>query len=365
MCPALDPPSPLDHSRAGRGVAAAVLLLATGALAHDADLLLLQMTRESASGELHELLTLTATSIERLAPLDRDRDGQLNADELQRGREAIELGVWEWMPLSAGGAPCRRLSSEARLKETFLELEARFRCGPGELRQTFRVLSVLPQGYRVVLRHAPGTGGQLFAEGSRQTLVIPAGEAGAASVRGWWGWVRLGLFHIFTGLDHLCFLWAILLVGGSFRRVLLMVTAFTLAHSLTLGATALELVQLSPRSARWVEAAIAASIVWVAVENLVLRQHRHRALVTFAFGLVHGFGFASVLKGYGLGEDAVAGLFGFNLGVELGQACLVSASWPLVRLLARRPQEGAWVVRLGSLAVLLAGGYWLWERLSG
>jgi hypothetical protein len=147
--------------------------------------------------------------------------------------------------------------------------------------------------------------------------------------------------------------------------VLLLVTAFTVAHSLTLGATALGFILLDESRTRWVEAAIAASIVWVAVENLVLREPRHRLVLTFLFGLVHGFGFASVLSGYGLGDEVVTGLLGFNLGVELGQAAVVAVLFPLVRLVQRRPRVYQRTVRALSLLILAAGGYWLFERVVG
>ena len=112
------------------------------------------------------------------------------------------------------------------------------------------------------------------------------------------------------------------------------------------------------------EVAIAASIVWVAVENLLLREHRHRVWLTFAFGLVHGFGFASVLLELGLGDDAALALAGFNLGVEAGQAAVVLATYPLVRLLARRPAVNRWTLRLGSGAILAAGAFWVVTRLG-
>ena len=113
------------------------------------------------------------------------------------------------------------------------------------------------------------------------------------------------------------------------------------------------------------EAAIAVSIIYVAVENLVLREHRHRALLTFLFGLVHGFGFASVLRGYGLGDAVVPGLLGFNLGRGAGQAVVVAVCCPLVRLAQRRPAVHLRTVRVLSSVILAAGGYWLVERALG
>ncbi|NVJ25474.1 HupE/UreJ family protein, partial [Myxococcus sp. AM011] len=175
----------------------------------------------------------------------------------------------------------------------------------------------------------------------------------------------LGLRHIFEGVDHLAFLLAVLLVGGGLKRVLLLVTSFTVAHSLTLGATALGWIVLDEGRVRWVEAAIAASIIYVAAENLVLKEHRHRALITFLFGLVHGFGFASVLAGYGLGDSVVKGLLGFNLGVELGQAIVVVVLLPPLRMLQRRPGLHRGAVRVLSVCILAAGGYWMVERALG
>jgi hypothetical protein len=102
----------------------------------------------------------------------------------------------------------------------------------------------------------------------------------------------------------------------------------------------------------------------VAVENLVKRQHRHRALITYLFWLVHGFGFASVLSGYGLGDQVVSGLLGFNLGVELGQALIVVALVPVMRLIQRRPSAHLWTVRVLSSVILMAGVGWLVQRLG-
>ena len=342
-----------------------VLGLAGSASAHDADLLYAQLWRPDAHGaEVSERITLTGDSLARLIPVDADGDGTLSQADLDARERALAVGVWDALPLDAGGQPCVRTATSAQLRESYVELGARFTCAPGELRQRFQVLSVLPSTYRVVLGSVvQGERGQRFADAAHPTLVVSGPEAPEPSGPSGLGeWVALGVSHIFGGVDHLAFLLAVLLVGGGLRRVLLLVTAFTVAHSITLGATALGYIPLDDVRARWVEAAIAASIIWVALENLVLRQHRHRALLTFLFGLVHGFGFASVLRGHGLGDSALKALFGFNLGVELGQAAVVAALLPLVRLVQRRPVWHLRTVRLLSLLILAAGGYWLVER---
>jgi len=355
--------------RTARLAAPLALLLAAGSAgAHDADILYAQLWRPEAGGpEVRERITLTAQTLALLIPADADGDGVLTQADVDARAPALAVGLWDAIPLSAGGQPCTRTGATARVRETFVELVAGFSCPPGELRQRFSLLSVLPPHYKVVLGSSvQGEQGQRFADASQPTLVVSEpGQAERESVSGLLEWVALGVTHIFAGVDHLAFLLALLLVGGGFRRVLLLVTAFTVAHSLTLGATALGFILLDEARTRWVEAAIAASIIWVAVENLVLREHRHRALLTFLFGLVHGFGFASVLSGYGLGDSVVTGLLGFNLGVELGQAVVVAVLLPLVRLVQRRPRVHLPTVRALSLLILAAGGYWFMERALG
>jgi hypothetical protein len=344
----------------------ALLLGAGVARAHDADIIYTQVKRTQAEApEVRVLLTMTASTLTQVLPADADGDGSVSQADLDSRRAALEVGLWDALPLTAGGSPCTRKEHTARERETFVELTATYQCPPGPLRQTYTVLSLLPSNYRVVLGSF-GEGGQLFADAQQPTLEIPErGPATPSSFSpGLGGWIQLGMKHIFEGIDHLAFLLALLLVGGSLKRVLWMVTSFTVAHSLTLGATALGFILLDPQLTRWVEAAIAFSIIYVAVENLLLREHRHRTLITFLFGLIHGFGFASVLGAYGLGEQVASGLLGFNLGVELGQALIVMALLPLIRLIQRRPKVNLWTVRVLSSVILCAGAGWLVQRLG-
>jgi hydrogenase/urease accessory protein HupE len=192
-----------------------------------------------------------------------------------------------------------------------------------------------------------------------QVPVTPATDYPTA-----WEFIKLGVEHIWTGYDHLLFLFALLVVCRSFRSIVGIISCFTLAHSLTLALATLNIVNLP---SRWVEAAIAASIVYVGVENLWRRgeEPKGRWALTFAFGLVHGFGFASVLRDLGVGAGAQGigmPLFTFNLGVEVGQIIIAAVVLPLVWQLRKRE----WFVRRGvatlSLIVACAGLYWLLER---
>lgn len=180
-------------------------------------------------------------------------------------------------------------------------------------------------------------------------------------------YLHLGVEHIFTGYDHIAFVFGLLVVAGAAglrrgaRRILGVVTAFTLAHSVTLIASALGWVALSPRI---VEPAIALSIVYVGVENLVHREPRHRFALTFGFGLVHGFGFASVLKEIGLPQKGLLlSLVSFNVGVEVGQLVVVAAVLPLLALIAD-PSLGSRLARPLIVAGVAVSAFALFRRFD-
>ncbi len=172
--------------------------------------------------------------------------------------------------------------------------------------------------------------------------------------------VWLGIEHIFLGYDHIMFLLALIAVGGRLRSLVKIVTAFTLAHSITLCLAALEMVMLP---AKWVEAGIALSIAYVALENFWLQRTEHRWILTFLFGLVHGFGFANVLRELGLPtEGLIASLLSFNIGVEVGQIAIVAVLFPGILWLNSKAfkQQVVWGV---SAVILLFGVGWFIERV--
>jgi hydrogenase/urease accessory protein HupE len=180
--------------------------------------------------------------------------------------------------------------------------------------------------------------------------------------------IPAGVHHIFIGPDHILFIIGLLLLGGSIGRLLKIVTAFTVAHSITLALAALNV--YNP-PARLIEPAIALSIVYVGADNLLVgKQGRDvRALIAFLFGFIHGFGFANVLKEFGLPSQALGwSLFAFNFGVEIGQACIVLAVAPLLEIIRRRdPHKDKRVyqrvITAGSVFIIMAGGYWFVERV--
>jgi hydrogenase/urease accessory protein HupE len=173
-----------------------------------------------------------------------------------------------------------------------------------------------------------------------------------------------GIYHIFTGPDHVLFIIGLLLLGGSTLRLLSIVTAFTIAHSVTLTIAALNVVN---PPARFIEPAIALSIVYVGIDNLMVssKSRDMRAWIAFFFGFVHGFGFASVLREFGLPRQALGwSLFGFNFGVEIGQACIVVVVASLLAALRKRNQAlSRGILVVGSVCVILAGSYWFIQRV--
>ena len=175
--------------------------------------------------------------------------------------------------------------------------------------------------------------------------------------------VPAGIHHILIGPDHLLFLIGLLLLGGSLRRLLLVVSAFTVAHSITLSLAALNLV--AP-PARLIEPAIALSIIYVGVDNLMVGRGRDvRAWIAFGFGFIHGFGFANVLREMNLPSRALGwSLFSFNLGVEIGQLLVVAVvATALLALRSRNEAAGRRLAVAGSLAVILVGAFWFVQRV--
>lgn len=205
-----------------------------------------------------------------------------------------------------------------------------------------------------VLRDGKPAGEAILSATSKPVVL---GENGTGALR---RFIPIGVEHIFFGADHIAFLLALLLPGGRWRSLLGIVTAFTIAHSVTLAMAVLGWVRPIP----WlVEGVIALSIVAAAGENLLSKGERGasvRAMYAAGFGLVHGFGFAGALGEVGLPEEVLGwALGGFNLGVEIGQLGIVLVVVPLLARMGHREM----VVRYGSMAIMAAGLYWTVTRL--
>lgn len=173
-----------------------------------------------------------------------------------------------------------------------------------------------------------------------------------------WRFFKMGVEHIFLGYDHICFLIALIVVSR-FREIVKIVTSFTVAHSITLILATLEVVSLPTRL---IETCIAATIVYVAIENLWIKDTRHRWWLTFFFGLVHGFGFANVLREMGLPTvGLIRCLLSFNLGVEFGQLVIAICLLPLAFAL-HHWKYGHRIAMGISILLAIFGSAWFIDR---
>jgi hypothetical protein len=294
---------------------------------------------------------------------------EASAERLAERAALVRAFMLRGIELSAGGEPCRHGDGALGVEGDRVAVTIDAVCGAGEraLRDTS-----LADGHQTVVT--------LASDGVEATSLLrnPGDAVGFAApasfiaVSGSFLWQ--GAVHLVTGYDHILFVMSLVLAAGlvareqgkrkALREVALIVSAFTLGHSITLVAAALGLVALP---AALVESAIAASIIVVAAMN-VLRPDSAlgRPQVALAFGLIHGFGFSSVLAEVGLpAAQHAAALFAFNLGIELAQLVVVAVLLvPLAWLAQQRFYRGV-VMQAGSCAIALCAGRWLLERALG
>ncbi len=346
-------------------LAALSALLPAVAAAHQGTISYAEL--EVAGAEVRMTLLVAYDDWLPVVDLDANHDGALAADEVRAQLPRLSAFVRARVDVAADGAPCVPEPAEVGLAErlgtAFTALRFVFRCQTpvrrlrvvsglfGREHPGHRTLATLRDEHGVLRQH-------VFGPGTETLDVVLAGE-----VRGPMDAVRqflvLGVEHIFTGYDHVCFLLGLLIVARGLGNVLGIVTAFTAAHTVTLVLATLGYVTLP---VRLVESVIALSITYVAVENVAGADPRRRWLLAFGFGLMHGFGFSNVLREMSIPRQVLAwSLASFNVGVELGQVAIVSLAYPLL-LLTRRTRWSAWVVRGASAAIGVAGLYWLVQR---
>ncbi len=297
-------------------------------------------------------LTFARPELAAQVPLATGLDGDLDAS-----RVVLHELLLSGTPFSVAGTPCALGDLSLREVEgDGVALSLPLGCPPGDLTYIAGFLPKMEAGHR---HYVEAGGAPVAMLDANHITATTAGTEATLGVALRFG--GLGVEHIWTGTDHLLFLAGLLLAAPSLRAMLLIVTGFTVAHSITLSAAALGLVTLSPRL---VEPAIAASIVYVGLENFWRPSPRRRVAVTFLLGLIHGFGFAGMLTELGLPRHALAtALVCFNGGVELGQAAVVALLLPLLLWLRRFPWWERRAVPTASLGVAAMGLFWLVDRL--
>jgi hypothetical protein len=314
--------------------------------------------------------------------LDADQDGAITWGEVRAKEAAIAAYAFGHLALRAGDAACLvapgSLQIDGHTDGAYAVLPFTVSCAgdPRTLTIDYRLLFDVDPQHRGLLNLTVdgATRAGVFAAGAPvQSFVLDA----PAPLAQFADYAKEGVFHIWTGFDHLLFLLSLLLPavlvvapGGtrrgvsSFRAaagdVVKVVTAFTLAHSITLSLAALGVVMLP---SRLVESAIAVSVVLAALNNVWPVVTGRRWVLAFAFGLIHGFGFASVLADLGLPQEALLpALVAFNVGVEAGQLAVVAAFLPLAFALRDTRFYGRTVFVGGSLLVAAIAVAWLAER---
>lgn len=333
----------------------------------------LQPDSSSEAGARNADLTLNVRfdDWDQSIKLDINGDGQTTREELQPNADFIKQAIIENVKAFNEGLPCigEVAAPDLGLRHgrPYVISRIHFHCAQPLQNFTLRygLFRNLHPGHQLLtsiqvgeleLSHAFVTTPQQDAE---YTLLVPAATVSGAKTL--FEFVRLGLGHIATGYDHILFLLALVMVGGTLLELIKMVTAFTLAHSITLAMAALQWVSLPTHI---VEPVIALSIVLVASENLIFHNRfaRLRLIAALVFGLVHGFGFAGALMALDISRDAIImPLLGFNLGVEAGQLMFVALLYPLLRWLEHQPYKVR-VERLASVTILAIGLWWLLER---
>ena len=384
-------------------VAAALALCAGFAQAHKASDAYVQLSGGGAFAT-HLRVDLALRDIDVALDLDANGDGKLTWGEVRAAWPAIELYVRAHVGLEGCDLGSASRSLERRVDGVYAALQFQSDCRPptvpsirysmlAEVDPTHRGIARIEwagsaQMVRVLVPTLRATAASMPAASStsardalgirRSTDPSPENVADAASTADSLQFLREGVRHILTGYDHVLFLLCLLLPSvmrrsnGRWEAVdrwsqaalplLGIVTSFTVAHSITLALAATGTVSLPPS---FIEPAIAVTIILAALDNVWPVFRERRAVVTFLFGLIHGFGFAGVLAELHLptGQFALA-LLQFNLGLELGQLLIVIVATSALFAVRRRSHYATFFIRGGSVAAMAVGGIWLVERTA-
>jgi hydrogenase/urease accessory protein HupE len=348
------------------------LLPLQGAAAHDPGISSLTICQRPNS--LEATLTFAVKDAAQLAEIDDNLDGIVTKAEFAHGQSQLEAVVVTQLIVAPDGKLAKPAFIRSRFDENNnVEIHLGFPASVfSSLEIQSKLIASLPGGHRQYLQVQNSAGQTVFerllsAAADRATAEFAVANAGVTAreaVGSFGNFLAVGVKHILTGYDHLLFLFGLLVVARGFVSSLSIITSFTIAHSITLAAATFNLAQIPSRI---VEPLIAASIVYVGIENLLRSDvPKARQLVTFGFGLIHGFGFASVLRemGIGAGTGGVAlPLLSFNIGVELGQIMVAAVALPIIWKLRANPLFIARWVPACSAAVVLFGSSWFVDRV--
>ncbi len=293
-----------------------------------------------------------------LPAIDTNHDGAIESAEIDAGRAIVARALIDGLTVHADGNACPGSLDRAWALEgeSGVVFQVHYTCPavPGRLTLAMPALDALAPRHRHLARvFRSGKAQMKVLDRAHATWTLDDGSAPSSGVTLAGSMLKLGIEHILTGADHLVFLLGLILVGGTLRSLVGVVSAFTVAHSITLALSALSIFAPSPRL---VEPAIALSIAYVGFDNLFVKDTTKRWRITFAFGLIHGFGFASALREIALPHAQLAiALVSFNLGVEVGQLAVLSIALPLTLVAIRAPWFGSRGVKILSSAIAVGG----------
>jgi HupE/UreJ protein len=354
-----------------------LLLLASAAAAHKPSDSYLTLERQGA--EIRGRWDIALRDLDAAITLDANGDGEITWGEVRSKNAAIVAYALSRLNIASGQVACPLHVTDLLIDEHSDGAYAVLRIAGACPRPD----STLTADYRLLFDVDPMHRGLLqYVEDGRDRSVIFSAGARTQRLGAGTRWEQLvayvheGVWHIWLGFDHILFLLSLLLPAVLLRRgggwqpaesfrdafwdVARIVTAFTVAHSITLTLAALDLVALP---SRWVESAIALSVVLAAANNVVPVVSHGRWLAAFGFGLIHGFGFAGALRDLGLPTGSLAlSLFGFNVGVELGQLAIVGVFLPAAFWLRSTWTYRRIVLAGGSALIAAIAGVWLVER---
>ncbi len=349
-----------------------VALLALAGLAHAHKPSDSYLSLETSHDTLHGQWDIALRDLEFAIGLDADGDGAITWGEL-RAKQA-EIAAYAFARLALRGCAIKpgALLVDEHTDGAYAALSFTAECGgpalPRSLELEYSLFADLDPTHRGLLRARLGSQTVTAVLGPDQPR-LKLDADGRSRWEQFLDYGREGVWHIWIGFDHVLFLISLLLpavlmaprFAPAFWDVFKVVTAFTVAHSITLALAALGVVMLP---SRLVESAIAASVVLAALNNLGPVVQRGRWLVAFAFGLIHGFGFASVLADLGLPQESLLlALVGFNLGVEAGQLCIVGAFLPIAYALRHSWLYRRMVFVGGSALIAVVAALWMVERV--
>jgi hypothetical protein len=354
------------------GVVATVLALAGAAQAHQSAVKTFELTVDGTAVDVR----VEATPGDVAEAVGAGRDAVPDRAQIEARSAAVGALVARWLTVGSSAGACAATAARAEVTSDnkFVEVRWRATCARGgAVRLDFAGFFAVDRVHQALVR----VGG----EGYAFSAMVGAGDGPieVTASPSFLGFVRTGIHHIFDGRDHISFVLALLLVvilvrgaggvweirnvGPALKRTAGTITAFTIAHSMTLIAASLGWVALP---SRLVEILIAVSIAYTAIENIVRPDVRWRFALTFAFGLVHGLGFASVLAELLPPGDVIVPLLAFNVGVEIGQFAIVLVALPLFALIARAVGGDRYrsvVMPALSSAIAALGAIWIVERV--